>query len=180
MFGMQGEDLFNGLGFETLLNQMRAACEIKMFTLSLMSALTIPDICGGIDSANGEASRSSYVNWFDNHLPVYGSTFDGKECYYLRCKLLHQGITTHDKSKYERITFHSNRDNNGCMYHRCTMKVAQTGATVLMLSFEDFVSDIIEAAIKWYQKHPNKRRIDETFGAMLGYSNYIRGMIVYS
>jgi hypothetical protein len=68
---------------------------------ALALALTMPDICGRIDTP-GAASQARYVPWFNRYIkPRYefatgaslvNHTFlSGEDCYALRCAYLHQG-----------------------------------------------------------------------------------------
>lgn len=46
---------------QTLIAQTRRAIEAELYYLALMSALTIPDIAGALESADGSAKGSRYA-----------------------------------------------------------------------------------------------------------------------
>ena len=62
----------------------------------------LPDICGALESATGEATKARYVNWANQY--VANSLLNGEEWYEIRCHLLHQG-RTHGQGRYERYRF---------------------------------------------------------------------------
>ena len=108
---------------EHILLQTELCLNAGAYYPALISCLTFPDICSAIDSDNGEANGSKYIAWYDKYvLPHIGdairkvdgidlpveikdSRLNGKECYWFRCSLLHQGKTDHKKSIFDRILF---------------------------------------------------------------------------
>jgi hypothetical protein len=95
-----------------LLEQIYAAVTSGHHYLSLFPTLTLPGICGAMESDNGWDTRDKYVAWFDRWAAAKfslradsDSAFTGEECYGLRCSLLHQGTTEQSKSRYTRIVF---------------------------------------------------------------------------
>jgi hypothetical protein len=109
----------------TLLNQIEQSLNSGFYYLSLMTALSIPDIAGALDSANGEASGQKYADWFEKHvrprfienvrkslpqeiadrIPAIENPLTGEACYRFRCSLLHQGSSQHPRSPFSRIIF---------------------------------------------------------------------------
>lgn len=94
------------------LKDVRSAIKNKNYLSALALALTIPDICGGIEYAhivdeNGKRKvGTQYRKWFDNYVNQYyadsngwnksfskakKSYFTGYMCYNLRCEFLHLG-----------------------------------------------------------------------------------------
>lgn len=69
-----------------LIEEIDKAVEGGAYIAALALALTIPDMCCGINS-----SRKDYVNWYDTYA-LSGSKYAirGDECYALRCSFLHQ------------------------------------------------------------------------------------------
>jgi len=91
---------------KNLLGQIKKGLDNNLYYLSLFAVLSIPDICGAIDSENGEASKDKYVQWFNKYVArKYTGFLDGEDCYYFRCSLLHQGSSQHPKSNYSRVLF---------------------------------------------------------------------------
>ena len=109
----------------TLLDQLEQSLGSGFYYLSLMTALTIPDIAGALGSANGEASGQKYADWFERYVrprfnenvqkslpqgvagkvPAIENPLTGEACYCFRCSLLHQGSSLHPRSPFSRIIF---------------------------------------------------------------------------
>jgi len=102
----------------TLLQQIRAGLDANLYYLSLYVALTIPDICGALDSDNGYATAEKYKDWHRRYVaPKYeldpawrrmlGRDYylSPEDCYIFRNSLLHQGTTLHPGAGWERIFF---------------------------------------------------------------------------
>lgn len=93
--------------FERILKEIDVALENDLYYVALFTALTLPDICGALDSQHGEASKDSYIAWFDTYVkPHTGNHFNGFECYSFRCSMLHQGRVQHPpRLRYEKVLF---------------------------------------------------------------------------
>lgn len=78
----------------------------NLYYLALIGALAVPDICGGLESPDGQAKGERYVAWFDSHVaPLHRGMLTGQDCYYFRCSFLHQGRTKHPRGSFSRILF---------------------------------------------------------------------------
>ncbi|MFA5953971.1 MAG: hypothetical protein WC817_00335 [Patescibacteria group bacterium] len=136
---------------DDLLNQIQKGLDAKLYYLALFAALAIPDICGALDSENGEASRDKYIAWFDANLKeYYGDEFDGKICYFFRCSFLHQGSSIKQESPYERIFFAE--PGYGHSMHNCTFSRTGVSKKVFSLDIDKFCNEMIQACSKWQQK----------------------------
>jgi hypothetical protein len=128
---------------QDLLEQIKQGLQSDLYYLSLFVALSIPDICGAIDSSNGEASGHKYINWFDKYVaPKYGNFLKGSDCYKFRCSLLHQGSTRHPKSSYSRILFIEPNAING-VFHCIVLNDA------LNIDVGKFCNDMTEGVKLW-------------------------------
>lgn len=89
---------------DAVISEVRCCLESGCYRTALVSALTIPDICGLVENPEFlKGSRKRYVAWFNRHIlvnyakkftpegGVSESYFDGDMCYSLRCKLFHEG-----------------------------------------------------------------------------------------
>lgn len=133
-----------------LINQIRKGLDNDMYYLSLYVSLTLPDICGAIESNNGEASGEKYKKWFNEYVGNnYINFFDGDDCYYFRCSLLHQGSSQHGKSKYERVIFIEPTKLNGNVFH---MNILED---VINIDVRIFCEDIINGVEVWLAKNEN-------------------------
>ncbi len=90
---------------QDFLDQIRMALNQNLYYVALWACLTIPDICGAIDSIDGQADGAKYVRWFDQYVASNCPYFDGLACYQFRCSMLHQGSTMNPRSNYSRVLF---------------------------------------------------------------------------
>lgn len=111
----------------TLVGQIETSLGSKLYYVSLIAALALPDIAGALDSDNGEAAENKYVQWYQKWvwevnarpltpqrvlrsgrvLPAQVDTrLSGQRVYRFRCSLLHQGrAQEHLRSPAPRIVF---------------------------------------------------------------------------
>jgi hypothetical protein len=126
-----------------ILEQIRAASDQGLYYVALFSALAIPDICGALESADGQASGAKYVAWFDRHVaPRYQGFLSGQDAYYFRCSMLHQGTTHHPHSSFTRILFVEPGATTN-VFHNNIMGDA------LNIDVGIFVRDLVEAGQTW-------------------------------
>jgi hypothetical protein len=128
---------------EELLRQITWASNAGAYFIALLGALSVPDICGALDSPGGEATGQTYKDWFDAHVaPSCYGMMDGDDCYKFRCSLLHQGTTQHPKGGYARIIF-VEPGASGNVFHMNVMNDA------LNIDVRLFCQDIVTAATAW-------------------------------
>lgn len=135
-----------------LLNQIEEAIKKNLYYIALLSSLTIPDICGALESDDGKASKEKYIVWFEKYLdPIYSKGHEefisGEDCYYLRCSILHQGRMSHKKSKYDRIMFLEPSD---FIVHNIVIKGEKE--SVLVIDVIQFCFDVMKALRQWLDK----------------------------
>ena len=134
---------------KNLLNQIQQGLEANLYYLSLFVALSMPDICGAIESKNGKATGKKYENWFDQYVaPKYNGFLSGDDCYKFRCSLLHQGGSQHPKNKYSRVLFVEPSTTTN-VFHNNIMNDA------LNIDIHIFCQDIIDGVNQWLQKVEN-------------------------
>lgn len=144
-------------------------------------SLSLPDICGALESDNGVATGNKYKDWFNKYVAhAYTNKdreiFTAEDCYYFRCSLLHQGTTYHPKSTYIRILF-VEPDARNNIYHNNIFENA------LNIDVRIFCRDIISGAEKWLagiENNPNFMRNSSNFIRRHpnGFPPYIYGMTV--
>ena len=49
--------------FEVYLDMLDGCAKARFYWMALHILVIIPDICGALESSNGEASSDSYKNW---------------------------------------------------------------------------------------------------------------------
>ncbi|MGH2656903.1 MAG: hypothetical protein ACRDIZ_09465 [Actinomycetota bacterium] len=139
-------------------DQIEAAVDARLYYVSLMCALAIPDVCGGMEAEDGQATKARYIEWFDRHMgQLYAGTLSGEDCYLLRCAMLHQGSLRHPKATYERVIFLE--PGTGPILH---MNVVMDA---LNIDASIFCRDMIEAGREWLaqaeQSEAYKRNYDK-------------------
>jgi hypothetical protein len=174
----------------TLLEQLEIARRTRLYYLSLMTALTVPDIAGALDSEDGRATGERYANWYEKwvrprsaeaaaaltglELPVDQlNPLTGEDCYHFRCSLLHQGTTLHAKSSFERIIF-IEPGTSRHVIHNVRMKGA------LCIDLPTFCGEIIAGGTLWLDAVENSELYQHNYAAFAarhpaGLTPYISG-----
>jgi prepilin-type processing-associated H-X9-DG protein len=140
---------------DDFLDQIEAALHARLYYVSLHASLAVPDICGAAGSADGMASKSKYIAWFDGHVaPSYSFAgrapmLNGEDCYYFRNSMLHQGSSEHPKSRYVKVLFVEPGAAPGILLHCNVMNDA------LNIDVNVFCLDTVNAARRWLE--PVKR-----------------------
>lgn len=138
-----------------LVDATRAALAQGNWYAALALALSLPDICGRLESP-GAGSQARFVAWYDRFLlPRYQShigpdhtphTFlSGQDCYALRCAFLHQGEFGIDDQRARQALerFHFTAPRPGLVVHN-----NQFG-NMLQLQVDCFCRDVCEAVEAW-------------------------------
>lgn len=158
-----------------LFQQIRAASSANLYYVALFPSLALPDICGALESANGEASPTKYAGWFDRwvtpNYTVQGRVFfSGEDCYYYRCSLLHQGSSQHRKSTYSRVLFVEPGASTN-VFHMNILNDA------LNIDVRLFCTDIVGAAEMWLAQVQNTPEFRKNYPRFL--ARYDRGLAPY-
>ena len=136
--------------FTALLEQVEKCVSQKLYYVAIMACLAIPDIGGAIDSGDGEASSKTYKRWFDKYaVPKYqgiGGELTGKECYFLRCSMLHQGKAKHRGLKYSDIIFSEFTQTSSPVN-----PLYLTKSKVLLVEPKTFCTNMVYAAYDWLE-----------------------------
>ena len=141
---------------EKILASIEISLKNGAYYSALISALTLPDICGEIDFVN-HTSQKRYVKWFNKYLHTYYNQkgYKGQvdflvaeNCYALRCSLLHEGISSigdqrAQKGSLRKIYFHTSTYDQG----HCNLNCDNIEG--LQLNVERFCGDVIEATKTW-------------------------------
>lgn len=125
-----------------ILDQIRAASDSGLYYVALFAALMVPDICGALESSDGQASRPKYIAWFDRHVAPKYRFLKGQDAYYFRCSMLHQGATQHPQSSFKRILFIEPGATTN-IWHDNILNDA------LNIDVQIFVQDLVDAALQW-------------------------------
>jgi len=106
-----------------------------------------PDICGALESANGEATGPRYKDWATRYIAT--ELLSGDEWYEIRCKVLHQGITIGEK-RYSNYKFVSTPDSNGNVVHRSVFN------DVMVLDVRYMADEMLQGLDRWFEDISNK------------------------
>lgn len=130
---------------ELILKEIEQALDAKLYYLALQASLTLPDICGALQSDNGKATGDKYIGWYDTNAKEPGNlSISGKDCYYFRCSYVHQAQTTHENSTYSRIIFLAPTCQGITMHNNVI-----DGA--LNIDVKLFCNNILNAVRKWQE-----------------------------
>ena len=131
-----------------LIAQTRKALDANLYYIGLFSALAIPDICGAIESPDGEATGARYRAWYHQYVIPRYDTLSADECYHYRCTALHQGRSEPSKAKdYERILFIEPSEAQRLRINSKRVRVGDE--TAIMIHLVDLIQSILAAAEHW-------------------------------
>lgn len=91
---------------ETILNEIERALDAKLYYLAIVLALTLPDICGALESKDGRAGPRQFKAWYNAHLKSqFVREMTDADFYSLRCGVLHQGRLGIVGGEFSRVIF---------------------------------------------------------------------------
>lgn len=158
------------------IKDIREALGNKTYYCALALALTLPDICCKVEKGllSGENSdRNMYIAWIDKyvrfddfHFPISGfeeQTFDGKMCYSLRCKVLHNG-NTDVKNLTLNVTvddFKLTLPNDKNYYNGFKYAEESNGKTITYIGIDYLCNRLCDVAEQFYHNWGNKSDFDK-------------------
>lgn len=89
--------------FQTYFDEMDKCLRAGCYWALVHLIVIMPDICGALESEDGQATFEQYKQWAECHLA--GSILQPNEWYGLRCVLLHQGRTLGGGGRYQNYVF---------------------------------------------------------------------------
>ncbi len=162
------------------LQQIETALAANLYYVALLASLTVPDICGAINSEDGWASQQKYEGWFDRYMaPACFGVITGQDCYRFRCAMLHQGSSQHPAGRYTRVIFVEPQAPGGNVLHCNILNDA------LNIDVRVFCLDIVRAAYSWLSEVEQTDRYERNYGKFMrrypqGLPPYIGGVPVIS
>lgn len=144
---------------ERFLQQIEGGLQHGLYQLALFSSLSIPSICGAMESDDGCDTRERYKEWFNTYMSKRqpdkygnGKNFTADDCYYYRCAVLHQGYSAHHSLSYKRIIFidPSSPSFSSIGSIHCCLVGVDTDDESLLINIETFCSDLIQCAREWF------------------------------
>ena len=158
-----------------IIKQIRIAYKSQAYYPALFLALALPDICGALESENGQANKNKYKKWFEKYISKNYKNLNGETCYYFRCAMLHQGSTIHNKSNYNRIIF---LEPNDC--YKFDDNIINE---VLNIDLINFCKNICKGVENWLDDKIENKIIQQNIKKLIkkypnGISPYIMGIPV--
>lgn len=100
---------------EELISSINKSLQDGNFYSALFLAITMPSICGALESTDGQDTPEKYIDWYERYMP--SSFLTGLDCYGFRCGLLHLGTANFRKDSEQPIrrvifVFQFNINNN--------------------------------------------------------------------
>lgn len=89
---------------EFILQNIEKCLYNKLYFVALQSTLTLPDICGALESETGSTNGKSYKKWYDENMQGK-SILSAEDCYAFRNGMVHQAYPKHKNMRYERVIF---------------------------------------------------------------------------
>jgi hypothetical protein len=140
-------------------------------------------VCGALESVDGKATPARYKAWFDKYVSskyragasfASYQTLTGDDCYYLRCSLLHQAITTHQTSRFERIIFTANNKGHNNIAapgdldylpidQKSRSLTGMGGKGALQLDLTTFCEDIMQSVELWAQEKKDDAQVTANY-----------------
>lgn len=146
---------------EDFLQQIEKALSYNLYYIALQSTLTLPDICGALQSTDGTATKAKYIDWYNTYF-LKKTFLSADDCYYFRCSNVHQGKTTHQNSTYSRILFVEPSEKKSIVLNNNIINGA------LNIDVNIFCTDMIASVRNWLTLVKN----DQTF--QKNYSSFIK------
>lgn len=129
--------------FNVYTEQIPLLIKIKAYWALLHFIIIFPDICGALESPDGQAKGSRYKDWARRY--VEDVFLSGEELYDIRCLLLHQGRTL-GKLRYPNYKF-GQPDLNGNSVHKNKLSDGSLVLDVYMLT-----NEILKGIDVWFDE----------------------------
>jgi hypothetical protein len=160
-----------------ILSAIDSASRQGQWIPAVVTALTVPDIAGAVDSPGGgsQARDVKWVDdWFSPRFPKYlEHHIDGVALYSLRCKLLHEGLSDPSQAPAAKKSAAASHKRliafnvgPGISMHLCTSSDA-AGDSWTILRAETFCSDVIAAAKAWMGARTTDPAAMQTLAALV-------------
>lgn len=163
---------------EVLINQIEVAQKQGLYMLCLYSTLTLPDIAGAIDSQNGRANGAKYAQWFDEFAAPNLAHLTGAECYFYRCRVLHQGISEADaNAEFDQIGFMEPSPNLTIQIGKV---VSGSNPVVRVIDLNTFVDAVLTGWKEWVAIRKGSEPFESNYDKCMkrhpnGYLNVVQG-----
>lgn len=158
---------------QVITDEIERALSAELYYLALIGALTLPDICAALESADAQTTGQRYQAWCETWFtPAYSSMLTGRDLWALRCGVVHHGRFGPPQSQYARVVF-TLPNAMQALVHNVSVD------DVLSLDALTFCRDMIQAALSWYAANQNKAEVIANLPRLVQYrSEGLPGYIV--
>ncbi len=155
---------------QDIVKAIRKSLKDGNYYSALFLTITLPSICGALESDNGQDTSARYIGWYDRY--INDLMLKGNDCYTLRCSLLHQGRSTHRNSSFSRVIFTYPIPSKN-VFHNNQMNGALNLDTPL------FCERVLKAVEKWQAEVENSTNYKKNISNMIRvYPNGLAPFIV--
>jgi hypothetical protein len=124
---------------------MMQAVNSQAFYPALMTAVSVPDICGAL-AHEGRQETKFYIQWFNDYAAIgFDGLIDGKIAWSLRNSVLHQGRLEVKAQSFNQVIIVT--DNKGMSINHWGVK--KSGKKYLVIELNTFCLQIYQSATKW-------------------------------
>lgn len=153
---------------ETVVLDMHRSLRAKVYYPCLLVALTLPEICSGLQLTKDKFVRDKhYIHFVDTYSSPHELGLNGQSCYRLRGGLVHRGdMRGHVHFNATHVVF-SVPETRSKM-HAFSLQVGDK--TAAMFDLELFVSAMDTAVRRWYAANKNDPQLSENLPHLIRYS----------
>ena len=153
---------------ETILKDMREALAARFYYPALSVALTLPDICAGLQLDRSIfVKEKHYVSFVDSYSSPRELGVDGQQCYRLRGGLIHRGNARgHAYFEADYVVF--TVPESGSPIHALTMDAAD-GTSAVMIDLPMFCAAMEVAVRRWFETNQSDQNISKNARELLSF-----------
>jgi hypothetical protein len=150
--------------FDLYFNEMAECATARTYWSLLHIVVCVPDICGALGSEDGEATGKKFIDWCNRFLA--DEMLSGVDWYQMRCKVLHQGRTTPDKSPYDNFVF-GQPASDGTSDHR------RVDGAAIHLDVGKLAEEVRAAIDRWFDdlsknpSNPEAVNVEKNLGSLV-------------
>jgi hypothetical protein len=142
-----------------LISSVQQAISNKNWFAALFLSLTLPDICGSLESPSSKVGER-YKKWCSKYLINQYHLLNAEDCYALRNACLHSCLDSNEKMSVSRMHFVIPR-KDGIVIHGNRLD------DVLQLQIDRFCNDICNGVRKWEEEVNSNLEITERVNELM-------------
>lgn len=143
--------------FKDYCEEIRTALNSNLYTVALVSALSLPDVCASLESPNMFEEKGvsvRYQQWYNKYAKKH-CLISSYLCYKYRCSMVHT-CSSHEKNKVSKIAFLIPGSTN-CAMSNCEVDITLNtpeGAVsekAVVIDIVEFVNGMIKSVEDWLE-----------------------------